>query len=238
MSHEHVLLVEGINDLHAVRNLLYCHEIVVYHEDDNDEDSPVLESSAFEIKHAGIGDGSGGESKFSKAIATHFKADDIQTLGVIADADCECSDQWRSLLNELFSFEQERTVTAIEDYDRGDGWIGETVNQIRDPVRVGVWIMPDNESTGAFEEFAKHLVPDDDELWEYSEDVIDELPERRFDDKDKGKAHIHTWLAWQETPREPIGRAIKQGVLTPEADLAEDFVEWVRRLFPSLDAET
>jgi hypothetical protein len=93
--------------------------------------------------------------------------------------------------------------------------------------------MPDNASEGALEEFAMDLVPDEDELWSYSREVIGELPERRFDDNDEGKAQIHTWLAWQETPREPIGRALTQDVLNPGADLAQRFVAWVRRLFPA-----
>ncbi|MFB6277902.1 MAG: DUF3226 domain-containing protein [Salinibacter sp.] len=42
-----------------------------------------------------------------------------------------------------------------------------------------------------------------------------------------------TWLAWQETPREPSGRALTQGVLNPEVDLAQRFVDWIRRLFPT-----
>jgi hypothetical protein len=71
------------------------------------------------------------------------------------------------------------------------------------------------------------VAPDDEE--------IEGLPDRRFDPKDEGKAHIHTWLAWQETPREPIGRAIRQGVPTPESALALRFVNWVRRLFPTLE---
>jgi len=236
MASEHILLVEGSSDLHAVRNLVYNHDILVHYE--NDEDSPDVASCAFEIKRVESGDESGGESKFPRAIKTHLAFEDLQTLGIIADADDDYSGCWEARLNDLFSFEEGRTFTSLEEYDVQDGWVGETRNRIGDPVHVGAWIMPDNNSEGALEEFAMDLVPEVDALWEYSEQVIRELPERRFRPTDEGKAHLHTWLAWQETPREPIGRAISQGVLMPDADLAQRFVDWIRRLFPSLDPET
>lgn len=97
--------------------------------------------------------------------------------------------------------------------------------------------MPGNDREGALEAFAMELLPDNDALWPYSEQVIQELPERRFSDEDEGKALIHTWLAWPKTPREPIGRAIAQDVLRSDAALATQFVGWIQRLFPEVDVE-
>lgn len=233
MPSEHTLLVEGESDLHAVRNLVYTHDILVHY--DQDIDSPGLDSCAFEIKTVDSDDTSGGQSKFPRAVKSHLALQDLQTLGIVADADDDFPGSWEARVNELLLFEEDRVFTSLEDYDVRNGWIDQTRNQIGDSVRVGVWIMPDNESRGALEEFAMELVPEDDELWGYSDEVIEGLPERRFDPNDEGKAHIHTWLAWQQTPREPIGRALTQGVLAPESALALRFVDWVRRLFPTLE---
>jgi len=231
MSKEHVLLVEGINDLHAVRNLVFRHGLLVHYDHDQEQEADPADC-VFEIKQAGRleNDEGGGEENLSKMVRSHLRAGDILTLGVVADADDEPATSWEGRINDLFEYE-DRAFTTLEDYDTQDGWIGETQNSVGDPVRVGLWVMPDNESGGALEEFAMELVPDEDELWDYSRRVIDGLPERRFDDNDEGKAQVHTWLAWQETPREPIGRALTQGVLNPEADLAQRFVDWIRQLF-------
>jgi hypothetical protein len=91
--------------------------------------------------------------------------------------------------------------------------------------------MPDNASPGALEAFAAALVPDGDALWPYAAACLDGLPEQRFAAKDRGKARIHTWLAWQKTPREPIGRALSNGSLDAEAAPATTFAAWARRLF-------
>ncbi|MGH9822270.1 MAG: DUF3226 domain-containing protein [Blastocatellia bacterium] len=45
------------------------------------------------------------------------------------------------------------------------------------------------------------------------------------------KAHIHTWLAWQEKPGLPLGLAITFRYLNPDAPSAQQLVAWVRRLF-------
>ncbi|MFB6098456.1 MAG: DUF3226 domain-containing protein [Salinibacter sp.] len=50
-----------------------------------------------------------------------------------------------------------------------------------------------------------------------------------------GQARLHSWLAWQDPPGELIGRSIRRetGGLDPHSDLAERFVDWIRRLFPA-----
>ncbi len=84
--------------------------------------------------------------------------------------------------------------------------------------------MPNNDSTGALEDFAAKLVPEDDPQWKYADKVIDEVPDPRFMESHRGKAHLHTYLAWQDPPREPIGRSISNGVLNETSPLAKSFV--------------
>lgn len=235
MSSKHVLLVEGINDLHAVRNLVYQHGISVHYSED--EEGPASEDAAFQIKEIG------GRSNFSRAIETHLKLDDLQVLGVVADADCDYAACWKARLNELFCFEEGRSFTTLDDYDVENGWSGETRNQIDDPVRVGVWVMPDNTSIGALEDFAEELIPDTEDdryLWDRAQTVVENLEVQRFRDVDRGKAQMHTWLAWQDPPRELIGRSInrEQGGLNPQSPSAVALVAWIQRLFPATEDET
>jgi hypothetical protein len=45
------------------------------------------------------------------------------------------------------------------------------------------------------------------------------------------KAYLHTWLAWQERPESTIGQSIHNGYLDANAEPAQTFVAWVRRVF-------
>ncbi len=217
-----MLLVEGDDDAHAIRNLLGQHGI----------------SAAF-VEKAGSRRSIAPKQvesvdDFPPSIRNELKVGpDLSALGVVADADQSVEDEWRALRNALHTYEDQRAPISLPS----DGWIGMVSTVDDHEIPAGIWIMPDNDREGALEEFVMELVPDDDGLWPYSEEVIQDLPEQRFSDADEGKALIHTWLAWQETPREPIGRAISQDVLRSDADLAAQFVDWVQRFFPAIEAE-
>lgn len=102
---------------------------------------------------------------------------DLQTLGIVADADDDFPGAGEARVNDLLLLEKDRVFTSLKDFDVYNRWIDEPRNRIGDSVRVGVWIMPDNESEGALEEFAMDLVPEDNELWDYSDVVIEGLTE-------------------------------------------------------------
>jgi hypothetical protein len=220
MSHPHLLLVEGDDDAHAIRNLLYEHGISARFLDRVDRGDDLA------IKQVeGVDD-------VPAAVRNELKVGpDLSALGVVADADQSPKGRWEAVWRAFHAYDEVGAVPALPR----EGWTGSVPTYEHEMVPVGTWIIPDNHSEGAIEEFAMDLVPEDDDLWDYSEEVIAGLPERRFDARDEGKAHIHTWLAWQETPREPIGRAITQDVLDPESVLALRFEDWVRRLFPTLE---
>jgi len=83
--------------------------------------------------------------------------------------------------------------------------------------RVGIWIMPDNRTTGISEDFLLLLVPPDSRLYTHVQASVDSISEgeQRFKVPDKPKALIHTWLAWQEEPGRPLGTAITANFLDP-----------------------
>lgn len=229
MAHEKLLLVEGVDDLHAVRNLVYHYDIRVHYADD--EKGPDVDESDLEIQQAKGGD------RLGPAITDILRLGSVTTLGVVADADDDHETRWESVINHLFQHADQRSFTQIDDFAVTDGWVDDAKDAVGDPVRIGGWVMPDNLSAGALEDFAAHLVPDTDDLWPHAGTVIENLPRRPFKPVHEGKARMHTYLAWQDPPREPIGRSIKNGPLTAEAPLAERFVVWVRRLF-EIDAST
>ena len=148
----------------------------------------------------------------------------LQRIGVIIDADAEVDARWQSLLG-LF---------AAQGY--GDG-----LNQRRDNGIVvqsaglpllGAWVMPDNRTEGALEQFLLDIMPADDALWPIARDAVAALPEdvRRFKPHQTRKAELRTWLAWQEDPGIPLGLPITRRRLNPYAPPAARLIAWVKRL--------
>ena len=98
--------------------------------------------------------------------------------------------------------------------------------------RVGVWLMPDNVSSGELENFIHKLIPEEDAIWPRAKQYIDDIPaeDRKFRDRKEFRAKIHAWLATCESPRQ-MGAAIGTRDLNSEAQIAKDFYEWLRQLF-------
>ena len=109
---------------------------------------------------------------------------------------------------------------------------GTIVEQDEHP-KVGIWLMPDNTMPGMLEHFISFLGADQDPLWAIADGCLDEIPANlmHFAPNHRVKAHIHTWLAWQEEPGTPFGSAITKPYLNADAPHAERLIAWVRRLF-------
>jgi len=223
--HDRVLVVEGVDDAHAIRNLGYQHGVSICIEGDDYDEKCIISPA-------------GGFSNVGTVSKNWLKLKgEITHLGIVVDADESAIRTYRSVVEALFHFDGNKSYADVAENLKSEGRVDQTSNSADDPVRVGIWIMPDNENSGALEDFAANLIPSDDKLWPFAEETvaklpeIDDPPEHRFKLLYKGKAVMHTWLAWQETPREPIGRSISNGTLQHDAELACRFMQWMRRLF-------
>jgi hypothetical protein len=108
-----------------------------------------------------------------------------------------------------------------------------TISAISSERLVGVWVMPDNRSSGILEDFIRFLVPCGDILFSRVCDFVQGLreEERRFTPARLPKAEIHAWLALQEEPGKPLGQAVTAKYLDAECAMAGQFASWLRRLF-------
>lgn len=154
-----------------------------------------------------------------------LRAPGAERFGVIVDADGNAQGRWDSIRNTL---DREGYMDVPERLHAEGMIVAGTAHR---PL-FGAWIMPDNGSPGALEDFAASLVPANDALWARAGTTIDSIPadQRLFTDVRRSKAHMHTWLAWQETPGSPMGQAIGKGDLRADAPVAQRFVGWLRRL--------
>lgn len=155
-----------------------------------------------------------------------------EVVGVVIDADTDLNSRWMSLRDRLV--EAGYTVSEVPKNPDPKGTI---INPPSDPdkllPRVGIWIMPNNQTTGILEDFLRFLVPADSPLFAHVKSSVSSIPagERRFKDAAEPKALIHTWLAWQEKPGKPLGTAITAKFLNTEVPEVDVFVSWLKRLF-------
>lgn len=112
------------------------------------------------------------------------------------------------------------------------------VHRCGDGRRVAVWLFPDNVRDGAMEEFAlAHLVAVDDPLRAHANDQVallllhrerEQKPAARFEPSRSPKAVLRTWLAWQERPGLPPGRAVAEGAFCSDEARFAVFAAWLR----------
>lgn len=194
------LLVEGNDDKHVVINLCMAYQI----------------PEVFEvIDKKGI-------NNLLETLPIELKTSDLESLGILVDADTNLQARWQSLRNTLTQAGYTVPKTPVSTG---------TILQNEERPTVGIWLMPNNQLPGLLENFVAELIPVGDGLWTQAQDCVANLPERRFPAVARAKADIHTWLAWQAEPGKPMGTAITARYLDPGSARAQDFMTWLRTLF-------
>ena len=203
------LIVEGGDDLHTITNLLIRH---AYDWDDRSMVRPYVDSRD-------------GITKLMDSLPVVLKSSYYERIGIVVDANSSLPDRWAQL-RALSS----RAGLELPTSPHPEGTI---VSGFRPGSRLGVWLMPDNTSPGTLESFLSKLVPAGDPCWSYADEAAGEARRRgaRCPEKDHLKSQLHTWLAWQEEPRKPIGQAITKRYLDAEAPHARQMITWLRSLF-------
>lgn len=198
----HVLLVEGTDDSYVVAQI-------------RDRNQPMPEFS--------ISDKNGINSLLD-SIPQEVREPARQTVGIVVDSDTNMSSRWDAIRNRLLN--EGFDVPTQPDPN------GTIIPETEDLPRVGVWLMPDNQSIGELEDFVARMIPSNDPVWPLSEDYIEGIPlaDRKFAENKTQRAKVHAWLAAREDPRQ-MGQAIRARDLEVSGELCEKFVVWLRRLF-------
>jgi len=197
------LLVEGKSELHVFLALCMKYKV----------------PQTFDIKSADC------ITNLLMQVSPVLKRSDLETLGIVIDADYENNGKWGSLSAKLKSHGY-----VIPDQLPQQGLI---ITQEGLP-KLSVWIMPDNQSKGMLEDFVKYLIPENDKLYPIVIDTLEKVKDQGlqlFIDNHHPKALIHTWLAWQQTPGLPMGTAITANFLNNENDCCIAFIDWLNNSF-------
>ncbi len=216
---ERLLLVEGQNDLHVVLHL--CNSHTSFSVEGGLEDARVVLNQTPPLYFAV--DNKKGISELLKSIRLEARASGRQALGILADADADLLGRWSEIGKEF-----QGVGITLPDHPSSDGAI---VNTSGRP-RVGVWLMPNNQSGGELEDFVKEMIPAGDSVWPLSQSYIDGIPgaARKFAQAKAAKAQVHAWLSARKNPRQ-MGAAIGDGDLETNGPLCQTFVDWLQRLF-------
>lgn len=156
-----------------------------------------------------------------RSIGTEAMTPGREALGIVVDTNDDVSSRWEAVVDRLRG-------AGIDPPTRLD-----PAGAIIDGTpRVGIWLMPDNASTGELEDFVAKMVPSDDTVWPMSKGYIEGIPrpERKFKEGKILRAQIHAWLAAREDPR-LMGLAIGTKDLDIDGALCKRFAGWLERLF-------
>jgi hypothetical protein len=205
MSGKRVLLVEGKDDEHVVKNI--CGRLGLGQIDNIRPQT--------------------GKNPLLETLPVHLQESDITVLGIILDADTDLAARWRAVSDRLTDMGYQG-IGALPD--KGGTILMPPSGPNLLP-KVGVWLMPNNSISGILEDFLQFLVPEGDPLFLNAQQVIAALPEQRFSDVNKPKALMHTWLAWQKEPGKPYGQAITARYLDADLPLAQTFAAWLQKTF-------
>lgn len=204
-----VLLLEGDTDVHFVQHL---------------------------CNHAGLARHSfsyvnkGSNQALLRGLATELRSSEIKQLGIVLDADSNLGDTWRAVTDRLRT-EGYEDIPA-EPAPAGTLLAAHTNAGFVAPT-VGIWLMPDNSLPGMLEDLAVQMIASQDDLWPLAQQVVGQIEpvRRRFRPTYLRKAEVYTWLAWQDEPGTPLGLAVRRQYFHANADAAQRFVGWLRRLF-------
>lgn len=158
-------------------------------------------------------------------IEAELRASGLDALGAIVDANGDAGARWQQI-RLRFSGQFPSLPDDIPE-------VGLNVVHADGP-RFGLWIMPDNRFSGMLEDFLTRLIPDESTaLYELAQDCVAEATKRGapFRKVHETKAHIHTWLAWQNEPGKQLHHAVHHRALDPTKAESHTFVRWFRDLF-------
>jgi hypothetical protein len=98
--------------------------------------------------------------------------------------------------------------------------------------RIGIWVMPDNQTAGELEDFVVPMIPEGDPVWPLSQAYIASIPlaSRKFEANKITKSEVHAWLAARRFPG-LMGLAPREGDLKTDGPLCQQFLAWLTRLF-------
>lgn len=160
----------------------------------------------------------GGFPELSKSIPVELAVSGRLALGVVVDANDNPEARWQAVRDRC----KERGI-ALPSRPDPEGVV------VEGRLRVGVWLMPDNQNPGQLEDLVATMIPAGDVVWRLAQEFVDRIPEPERPSP-AIKAQVHAWLAARAAAR-PMGSAIGTGHLDASSPSATSLIRWLQLLF-------
>lgn len=201
-----VLLVEGDNDCHVVMALCKVYNV----------------PETFGIYQCGSDVG-----VLKRLNALIVRPNPPEVIGIMLDADKPSLEgRWQSIKDKLKNNNHSYVLPRSPHAD------GTVVENLADKPKLGFWLMPNNQDSGMLEDFCGELA--EPVSLAFARECVEQAQQSKattFKEVHRSKAVIHTYLAWQDEPGYPLGKAITSQALRPHTDIALRFTNWLIRLF-------
>lgn len=197
------LLVEGTDDQHVIWAL--CDKFTVT------ENFDVIDCE--------------GITNLYEQLPVRFKQAQVDTIGLIIDADSEINDRWKSI-SALLSSQEFRIPEEIP--------LEGLILKNDSGFKIGVWIMPNNNKNGMLEDFISFLIPKEDKVLAIVNETLANIESQglnKYSLIHKSKATIHSWLSLQSDPGTPMGLSITKRYLTTDEETCLKLVNWLKELY-------
>ncbi len=234
------LYVEGVDDISAIAALMKRHGY----------DTERGKKHLF-ITHAGdTHESTGSDTELFKTMPDIIKINTVKACGFVFDIDTDATSRWakvndciESILNNHIQLESPLPSSCITH--KSQGYIGKIRGY---PQPFGIWLMPDCKTDGQkLEHLIQTLIPSDDPILPHAKTctsqvqaIVDDanklltssmIKHNCFAKKDKIKAELRAWLAWQDEPGQSFGTAITRKKLQANSPEALAFLDWLSRLY-------
>ena len=168
-------------------------------------------------------------SKIETATQEALRNPDITNAGIIVDANqVGPQSRFESILQTI---ESEIEGISITNKTLSPNGFSEL---LQDHLKIGIWVMPNNQDHGYLEHFISTLIPENNPTFQFAKTSIDSLMQKdycQFTESKKQKALLHTFLAWQEKPGLPMGTALHANILKAQSPIADLFENWFKATF-------
>ncbi|MFK8009320.1 MAG: DUF3226 domain-containing protein [Saprospiraceae bacterium] len=210
------LIVEG-KDAIVLSNILMKRNL----QPPKDYEVPLKYKNEF-VKEAGS------ISKVETVLVEELQSTDVTHIGIIVDANnVGASARLDSIKSIIEKTLDEKLPSEI--ILNSSGITFQILN-----LSIGIWIMPDNQNQGYLEHFVCGLIPEENPVWKFTNEKVDELMSStfcEFAEVKKQKALLHTYLAWKKSPGLPMGTAVEANYLNAASTSAGAFVSWFQQTF-------
>lgn len=209
-SPSQVLFVEGGEDQYLVYQV--CNA------------SGIDNRASFEVKYDAV---QGGWCTVRDSLALAVRKLPYRAVAAIVDADADILGRWMSITTPLRSIYPDLPFAPVPG--------GLVLPATATRPRLGLWLMPDNDQSGAIEHFFLGLVRPDDSLIVHAHSVVAAVPGTPPFGGHLIKATAHTWLAWRTEPGQSMGEAVRDNEVDITAGESPGLVAWLRATFLAED---